>query len=127
VLPYVDPNEQLVTELYVRDVNRSFKFYADLGFIPIRILDDFAEFTWEGNRFMLEEHKDWDWPSIPMHPQGNIRVMVPDVDNFWILAKNMKVPVLKPINDREYGLRDFTIRDPDGFAIRFASRINDSN
>ena len=52
---------------------------------------------------------------------------MPDVDNFWVLAKDMKVPVLKPINDREYGLRDFSIRDPDGFAIRFASRINDSN
>ena len=125
--PYVDPNEQLVTELYVRDVNRSFKFYAGFGFTLIRILDDFAEFSWEGNRFMLEEHKDWDWPSIPTYPQANIRVMVPDVDKFWILARDMKVPVLKPINDREYGLRDFTIRDPDGFAIRFASRINDSN
>ena len=127
MLPYVDSTEQLVTELYVRDVNRSFKFYAGFGFTLIRILDDFAEFSWEGNRFMLEEHKDWDWPSIPTYPQANIRVMVPDVDKFWILARDMKVPVLNPINDREYGLRDFTIRDPDGFAIRFASRINDSN
>jgi hypothetical protein len=26
-----------------------------------------------------------------------------------------------PIGDRYYGLRDFTIRDPDGFGVRFAS------
>jgi len=127
VLPYVDSKEQLVTELYIRDVSISFKFYADLGFTPIRTLVDFAEFTWEGHRFMLEEHKEWDWPSIPKHPQANIRVMVPDVDKYWLLAMDMKAPVLKPIDDRKYGLRDFTIVDPDGFAIRFASRLNDIN
>jgi hypothetical protein len=31
------------------------------------------------------------------------------------------VPVVVPIGDRGYGLRDFTVADPDGFGIRFAS------
>jgi hypothetical protein len=26
-----------------------------------------------------------------------------------------------PVSDRYYGLRDFTIADPDGFGIRFAT------
>jgi hypothetical protein len=33
--------------------------------------------------------------------------------------------VLAPIGDRDYGLRDFTILDPDGFGQRFASLLND--
>jgi hypothetical protein len=30
------------------------------------------------------------------------------------------------VADRDYGLRDFTIADPDGFGIRFATRIEGS-
>jgi hypothetical protein len=29
--------------------------------------------------------------------------------------------VEQPIADRSYGLRDFRVRDPDGFGFRFAS------
>ena len=35
----------------------------------------------------------------------------------------MGAPVLAPIADREYGLRDFTILDPDGFGVRFGARL----
>ncbi len=65
---YVDPTEQLVTELYVRDVKKSFAFYERFGFEPVRELPDFAEFAWEGHRFMLEEQKDW--PPVPEPPAG---------------------------------------------------------
>ena len=50
-------------------------------------------------------------------------VMVPDVDAWWRRAAGLGARVLAPIADRYYGLRDFTIADPDGFGIRFASRI----
>jgi hypothetical protein len=33
----------------------------------------------------------------------------------------MGARVVSPIGDRYYGLRDFTIADPDGFGLRFAS------
>ena len=39
---YVDPTEQLVTELYVRDVKISSEFYKQFGFEPVRELPDFA-------------------------------------------------------------------------------------
>jgi len=28
-----------------------------------------------------------------------------------------------PLGDRYYGLRDFTLADPDGFGVRFASML----
>ena len=31
--------------------------------------------------------------------------------------------IVIPLADRYYGLRDFTIADPDGFGIRFASAL----
>ena len=49
-----------------------------------------------------------------MHGQivGNVRVLVPDVDRYWELAQRLGVPVILPIEDRYYGMRDFTIAGP---------------
>jgi uncharacterized glyoxalase superfamily protein PhnB len=52
--------------------------------------------------------------------------MVPDVDAWWRRATDVGARVLSPVADRDYGLRDFTIADPDGFGIRFATRIEGS-
>src|SRR2546429_6190886 len=32
-------------------------------------------------------------------------------------------PVIAPLADRDYGLRDLTIADPNGFSVRFGTRI----
>jgi len=31
--------------------------------------------------------------------------------------------IILPVADRYYGLRDFTIADPDGFGVRFATLL----
>ena len=62
---------------------------------------------------------------VPDTVQANVRVMVPDVDRYWELAAEMGARVLAPIADKSYGLRDFAIADPDGFAVRFATRLED--
>jgi hypothetical protein len=49
--------------------------------------------------------------------------MVADVDRYWRLAAQMDLPVIRPIADRYYGLRDFTVLGPDGVALRFASNL----
>ena len=59
----------------------------------------------------------------PAFPPANVRVMVRDVDACCTLANEIGVRVILPIADRYYGLRDFTIADPDGFGIRFASLL----
>ena len=51
--------------------------------------------------------------------------MVPNVDDYWRLANDVGAQVIVPIADRSYGLRDFTIADPDGFGVRFASRLTE--
>ena len=120
---YVDPTDQLVTEIFVRDIRQSKEFYRRLGFELVRDDGDFVELTWEGHLLFLDERPDMG--PVPDAPQANVRVMVPDVDRFWALAAEMGARVLAPIEDKYYGLRDFAIADPDGFAVRFATRLED--
>jgi catechol 2,3-dioxygenase-like lactoylglutathione lyase family enzyme len=119
-MPFADPNEQLVVEVFVRDIRRSVAFYRSLGFELSRDDGTFVELTWDGHRFFLEQRTDL--PPQPT-PQANVRVLVADVDAWWERAERSGAEVFRPIGDRYYGLRDFTILDPDGFGLRFASRL----
>jgi catechol 2,3-dioxygenase-like lactoylglutathione lyase family enzyme len=127
MIRYVDATEQLVTEIVVRDIECSAAFYRRLGFELLRDGGDFMEFTWEGHRLFLAELSAFrDAPGATIaapaqFPLANIRVMVLDVDAYWKVAQEMGARIIIPVADRYYGLRDFTITNPDGFGIRFAS------
>src|SRR3972149_4833285 len=61
---------------------------------------------------------------LAMPPGGgsiDIRIVVDDVDALYRLAREGGVAIAGEIADRDYGLRDFIIEDPDGFRLRFAS------
>jgi catechol 2,3-dioxygenase-like lactoylglutathione lyase family enzyme len=126
---YVPPTEQLVTEIVVRDIKRSTEFYRRLGFELLRDGGDFVELTWEDHRLFLAElsafhgTEQGELPAPPKFPLANIRVMVPDVNDHWKVANEIGAQVVIPVSDRYYGLRDFTIADPDGFGVRFATVI----
>jgi catechol 2,3-dioxygenase-like lactoylglutathione lyase family enzyme len=126
---YVDPTEQLVTEIVVRDIRRSVAFYRQLGFSLLRDAGDFVELTWEDHRLFLAEASAFQGidavepPTASPLPLANVRVMVPRVDEHWRLARESGARIVVPIGDRYYGLRDFTISDPDGFGVRFASLL----
>ena len=126
---YVDPREQLVTEIVVRDIRRSVDFYSRLGFELLRDGGDFVELTWEDHRLFVAElsafHEvhDVELPAPPKFPLANVRVMVPNVDEYWKLANEIGARIIVPIADRYYDLRDFIIADPDGFGVRFASML----
>jgi catechol 2,3-dioxygenase-like lactoylglutathione lyase family enzyme len=128
---YVASTEQLVTEILVRDIRMSIDFYRRLGFELLRDGGDFVEMTWEEHRLFLAEASAFqgvenvDLPEPSPFPPANVRVMVPDVDQYWALTREIGAEVVVPIGDRYYGLRDFTIRDPDGFGVRFASILDD--
>jgi len=117
---YVPASDQLIVEIYVRDLKYSISFYERLGFKLAREEKGFAELRWEDSLLFLEEFKQMPPPPFPV---ANIRVMVPDVDEHWALAKRMGARIFKEIGDRYYGLRDFTMVGPDGVAIRFATTL----
>ena len=119
-MPHVPPERQLVLEISVTNINRSIAFYQSLGFTLIRSEEHFAALGWEDSRLLLDERPGL----VPTQiPAGNVRVLVPDVDAVWQRCQDLKATVYAQIADRYYGLRDFTILDPDGFGIRFASDL----
>ncbi|MDQ3909704.1 MAG: VOC family protein [Thermoproteota archaeon] len=126
---YVDSTEQLVTEIIVRDIRRSTRFYRQLGFRVLHDAGDFVELTWEDHQLYITElsayreinREEIELLDPPKFPIANIRIMVPNVDHYWKQAEEIGAQVVIPIADRYYGLRDFIISDPDGFGIRFAT------
>ena len=90
---------------------------------------DFIELTWEGHRLFLVVLSTFDEiehvapAPVGQLPSANVRVMVPNVEHCWSVANEIGARIIVPIADREYGLRDFTIADPDGFGVRFATLL----
>jgi catechol 2,3-dioxygenase-like lactoylglutathione lyase family enzyme len=116
---YVDSTQQLVVELSVRDLGQSLDFYERLGFQVQRQEASFAVVAWEEHQLFLSQDGLLTAPLAA--PIMNVRVMVPDVDRVWRRAGELGLPVAAAIGDRPYGLRDFTVLDPDGFGVRFAT------
>lgn len=112
---------QLVVEVGVRDLDLSLNLYTALGFRLERRDQGFASLLWGTQRLFLAEKRELSELNGPS--RANIRIIVPNVDAVWKLVQTLGVEVERPIGDRYYGLRDFTIRDPDGFGIRFGSEI----
>lgn len=133
--PYVPSTEQLVTEIVVRNLRRSAEFYCGLGFQVVRDDGDFMILSWEGHHLFLGElasFHDHEVDSVdlgdpPAFPAAYLRIMVPDVDRYWTIARDAGARVLVPIATRYYGIRDFIVSDPDGFGVRFASWAGTDN
>ena len=121
--PYVEAKDQLIVELYVTSLEESLRFYVGFGFEVIRNEGAFAELKWDDSRLFLYEDPE---AQIPANNVGNIRIMVADVDRYWALAERLGARVIRPIADKYYGLRDFTVAGPDGIGLRFATRLSDS-
>ena len=114
-------NEQLILEIYVQNISASTEFYQRFGFRLLRAEPHFVELGWGQTQLYLEEVENAPAPNGPI--VGNVRVMAPDVDRYWQLAQEIGCPVIRPLGDRYYGLRDFTIAGPDGIGLRFATRL----
>ena len=113
--------DQLVVEVMVRDLDHSLAIYTALGFTLERRDGNFAALRFEGREFFLDQRADLQAVSGPS--RGNVRILTQDVDEAWAVANGLGLRVERPIGDRYYGLRDFTVLDPDGFGLRFAGRL----
>src|SRR5437870_3619222 len=82
---YVPPEQQLVVEIFVRDAARAKGFYQQLGFAVSEDRGTFVVLTWEGHELFLDERSGLTTPSST--PQANVRVMVADVDAYWLARR----------------------------------------
>ena len=117
------------------DVEASVRFYTEkLGFDLIRLeretIDGRERATFAivglGNAVMMLAHESLyvrggEGGATPRGVGIDVRIMVDDVDAMYRRATENNVTIVHDIGDRPYGLRDFIIRDPDGFRLRFAA------
>jgi len=108
---------QLAIELRVADLAASISFYRDAGFVLERHAPGFAALQLDGRYLLLSEN-----PATVVGPNPpNLRIAVDDVDAAFARAAALGWPVKSGVADRGYGLRDFTVSDPDGYEVRFAA------
>ena len=108
-----------MVEIVGPDLERSLAFYLALGFELLRRTGPFAVVHWQGQRLFLAENAD----APTSNRWTNLRIVVDDVDAMLARIRMLGIEPAHPIDDRPYGLRDFVIADPSGFAIRFAQAL----
>ena len=126
-------DDAMSPELFVPDVSAAIKFYSEsLGFVLQRRepaggeLSTFAIVRLGGAMVMFMNEAFYAGPRSDLTYRGaglDIRIMVDDVDSMYGRVKAAGLLILHEIGDREYGLRDFITRDPNGFRLRFASPL----
>ncbi len=113
-------------ELFVPNVDEAVRFYCDrLGFRLLRADPAFA-IVMLGEAVVMLAHESLYPPIAPEERRGvalDVRLVVPDVDAMHGRCREQGVSIVHDIADREYGLRDFIIQDPNGFRLRFASPL----
>jgi catechol 2,3-dioxygenase-like lactoylglutathione lyase family enzyme len=112
---------QLAVEIYVSNLKRSLAFYKALGFSIERSDDTFAVMRWESSYIFLDQRNQV--ASTLDLPVANVRVVVNHIDVLWEQVQAANMRVIDMLTTQTYGLRDFTIADPDGFGVRFAQII----
>ena len=55
-------------------------------------------------------------------PRLRLELLVEDVDGWRDRVAASGHPILKPLQERPWGLRDFMFSDPDGYYLRVTSR-----
>ncbi|HLF71454.1 MAG TPA: VOC family protein [Dehalococcoidia bacterium] len=120
--PLNDPYAKVAPEFFVRDLDVSLRFYTALGGAVFRRERDFAVITLDGAQLLLAlagEGREAGQTGTTF----NLRIMVEDVDLMYGRALGAGGRIVAPVDNRDYGLRDFIVADPDGFLLRFASMM----
>ena len=110
---------QGVVEIVGPELEALLGFYLLIGFELERRNGDFAVVHWQGTRLFLAGNAD----AAVTECWRSLRIMVDNVDAKWDEANRLRLEINNPIADRPYGLRDFVLKDPAGFGLRFAQVI----
>ena len=116
------PVSGVAPELIVPNVDIGVDWYHDVaGFTVLYDAADehscFADLALDGGELLITHS------SATFDPPDNaieLRFVVEDVDAQYERMKD-DAEIEREIKDQEYGLRDFVVRDPYGFRVRFAT------
>lgn len=121
----------LIPELSVTNIEKSKKFYLNLGFKIMyeRKEDKFCFLYLEDNQIMIEEiNNNWNVGEMK-YPFGNginISMTVSDIYSFYESIISKKIVLFRKIKTSKYRVDDiiyedkeFLLQDPDGYLLRF--------
>ena len=115
---------ELTPMLWVPDIKQTVAFYTEvLGFTRDNFSDEWrwASVSRDQVVFMLaapNEHMPYTGPVFT----GSFYLRVDDIDAVWEKLKE-KAVVVYPIDNFEYGMREFAIKDNNGFMLQFGQEI----
>ena len=125
---------RMIPELSVFDIERTKKFYRELGFkIEYeRTEDKFVFMSFQDSQFMFEQIHDEGWNTGELiYPLGrgiNFSIAVDDIEKLYTLVKNKKLEIYKKLTKSVYlvnGIEEiqmeFLIQDPNGYLLRFTN------
>jgi catechol 2,3-dioxygenase-like lactoylglutathione lyase family enzyme len=98
------------------DLSRAVTFYTRLGFSVVERLDGYAVLQSDAIEFHLT---GTDEPRTP----AEAFMHVGDPARLWKRLKSQELPGLGPLQDQPWGVREFTVTDPDGNRIRIGHPI----
>lgn len=124
---------KIVPELAVSDMEQSLQFYTTLGFVKDNegIVDERGA-QWQS--LALGESNLWLIRADVMHefvetdPRGNgvtIYIGVDDIDSLHerVSGAGLLMNIVKPIETMWYGLRQFSMADPDGYILTLNQQV----
>lgn len=116
--------ESLRPMLAVNDIDETIRFYRDvLGFECVNQMDGWAVLRKDQVEVMISlpnAHEPFEKPTLT----GSIYFNASDVDAMWEQIKD-KARVVYPIETFFYGMREFAIRDNNGYILQFGQELTD--
>ena len=112
----------IVPMLTVPDLSAAARFYREmLGFECVSQTEGWACLSRDGVELMLalpNAHLPFERPQFT----GSLYLRCDNVDEMWQKVKD-KAEVVYPIENFDYGMREFAIRDNNGYLLQFGQEI----
>ena len=111
--------------LWVDDVKRTIEYYV--GVLGFKFGDYIEELNWG---FVLRDEVQFMFSKPPQSVKynssqftGSLYLNTDDVDSWWAYLKD-KVEIVYPIDDFAYLMREFAIKDCNGYILQFGKNIS---
>ena len=125
---------RMIPELSVFDIERTKKFYRELGFkIEYeRTENKFVFMTFQDSQFMFEQIHDDGWNIGELvYPLGRgiiFSIAVDDIEELYKLVNNLNIELYRELTRNIYQVNgieemqiEFLIQDPNGYLLRFTN------
>ncbi|HEY3767383.1 MAG TPA: VOC family protein [Candidatus Angelobacter sp.] len=115
---------KIVPMIHVPDVSATAEWYASIGFELVRQNVEDGETNWAllrlgGSELMLSSGGQ---PSAAHRREFDLYIHINQVDQRFAQLKD-KAQIVEPLHDTFYGMREFIIRDNNGFWIAFGQPV----